>query len=73
METNLKLLIDKPSFDILALFSREETFRIFNDIKASLQHSAFYEKLTFQEIMALQAHLQANFTGYELFCIAQLK
>lgn len=70
-QENLKILINQIPLEIITIFSREEPNQLFKDIIASLRRSKTYQNLTFQEMMALMAHIQGNNEGHELFCVAK--
>lgn len=70
---SLITLIKQTPLEALALFSREEVCRLFQDLKAHEELSKSWQSPTFPEMMALQAQLQSKFAGHEIFCIARKK
>ncbi|WHH58250.1 class I SAM-dependent methyltransferase [Petroclostridium sp. X23] len=70
---NLSMLMDKSSFKVISLFSREELNRLNTDIAVSNQRVGSLKSTSFEESMSLMVRLQSDFQGHELFCIARKK
>ncbi|MGG4441743.1 class I SAM-dependent methyltransferase [Brevibacillus fortis] len=62
---NLISLLHQGGWEVLSIFSREETNRLENHLRQTTQ-----TPLLVKDIMKLAVNLQSTFQGHEIFCIA---